>query len=116
MNTFFFSGDGKCVVMVNSVVELDNELGLAGMHNNEHRSSDCYLHDGVMYGAKMFDEVVSINTVSNLPVGTTVICNGDLIAVSDGTLELVVDYQSTMSVILTHPHYIDKIVEVPCEA
>lgn len=116
MNTLFFNSQGKCVLVINMEQSLINDLGLIGKHSAEYSNpEDCYLEDDIIKPINSFSEIISPNTVSNLPPGTTVILAPDSVLVDDGTLELEVDYPTTITAKLTHPHYKDKVIEVSCE-
>lgn len=117
MNTYFFDSTGKCTCAANT--EVSAEDGQIVVHSEEtYAPKDVYYDfaEGMMLLTKQFDVTITTNTVSNVPIGTTVFQGSDSAICDDGAIELAVQYPSTVTLVLMHPAYVDKIVEVPCEA
>lgn len=117
MNTYIFNQDGRCICAANSELPSDDvPAGATAVHSEiSYRPDDIYFDNGIC-PIKEFAVTVASNRVANIPAGTRAMVGAASEIVNDGILELDVNYPTIVRVVLDHPHYRMKAVEVPCEA
>lgn len=62
-----------------------------------------------------FSVIVTPNTISDIPPGTTIHFKSNSGVIDDGIAEFTVSLPETLTVILEHPHHVSAIIEVSCE-
>lgn len=119
MMTFAFNTQGECMYCVNKPVsreQLSDAAFVVEMPDGTDVNLVRYdVANGMVVLKRNIQPSVSANTISGLPMGTTAICNGESVEVSDGAVEFEVSYPQTLRVTLMHPHYLITEVEVLCE-
>lgn len=117
MNTYVFDATGRCICAAN--YEVDGGDAPAVVHSDVNYAPEDIYYDfttGEIAATGEFDVTVSTNTVTGLPVGTTVYFGQGEEVVDDGEITLSVSLPDTVSLLLSHPAYHNQIVQVPCEA
>lgn len=118
MNTAYFRADGGCIGISeseNSILEIAGAVHVVPVEVGVSPNSIWCDESGLVHPKNEFEVVISTNAVSNIPVGTRAHLPNQSIDVEDGVLEFEVNMPTTMMVILEHPHYMTKSIEVPCE-
>ena len=116
MKTYIFDQSGRCTCAANSELPLDNlEDGLVGVHSESFYNPNAIYYDGEIKFTQPFNVNVSTNLITGIPAGTDAFIDGNRQVVDDGSLELEVAFNSTVHVVLIHPHYQTIGLEVTCE-
>lgn len=112
----YFDSSGCCTGVVNS--DLDRGAPDSGYLFKSSTPVDPNLvySDGVyiLQKSNMTLEVSS-NVISGIPEGSTAYIGMDTYTVAGGSIELEVDFPSTVLVILEHVMYLTKEILVQCE-
>jgi hypothetical protein len=120
MNSLVFDHDGSCLCAMNyEVYPEDYPSAAKVLHLDvEHNPNDVWydFEKDRLDQKTPFEEVITTNTVSNLPVGTVVEVADESIVVDDGVFELEVTMPQTVYLSISHVRHHRKFLEVACEA
>lgn len=120
MNSLVFDQNGSCLYAMNyEVYQEDYPSAAKVLHLDvEHNPNDVWydFEKNRLDQKTEFEEVVTANAISNLPVGTVVEIGDESIVVDDGVFELEVAMPQTVRLSITHVRHHRKFLEVPCEA
>lgn len=119
MNTYVFDEAGKCLMQLNYFAEQEDfESNRRVVHSNvEHDPNHIWFdyENNRLDQKTPFQEVVTTNTISNLPAGTILEIAGLEAEVDDGEVTIEVGAPQTVRVGLRHVRHHHKFVEVQCE-
>lgn len=120
MNSIVFDGTGKCVGIVDTSVDASSyPEGYVIVQSDDHTNPNAIWYDvasGEIKDVSGMEITVETNKISNIPPGTTIGFYGESYVVDDGIFEFEVTYPQTVTVVLTNPRYVDRVLGVPCEA
>lgn len=119
MNTLVFDQQGNCLYSMNYQVEPESysDAGMV-LHVEQEFTPNTVWFDyekNRMSNKTDFEEAVTTNTISNLPIGTFVDIGGEELVVDDGVFEIIVTAPQTVVVGLRHVQHNSKMLEVSCE-
>lgn len=115
MNTFVFDESGECVCVINEEMSYE---GKTVVHREENYSPNDVWYDhlaGEMKFKREMPLVIAANTITGIPVGTSVAIGSQWLVVNDGEFHIEVTMPQSVRVVLTHVQYRLTEVEVPCE-
>lgn len=115
MNTFVFDETGECVCVINEEMAYE---GKTLVYREDHFSPNLVWYDhaeGKMKFKAPMELTITPNTITGIPVGTSVAVGTQWSVVDDGEFHIEVSLPQTVRVVLSHIQYQLTEVEVPCE-
>ena len=115
-----FDAGGRCKYVLDGsldAVDVSGEAAVAYMDEKVDPNTVWYDHAA----SKMIPRTplrisVSRNKIEGIPADTVAHVGSDSFVVTEGSIELEVDYAQTVVVTLLHVRHLDRVVEVQCEA
>lgn len=116
--TAFFDVAGKCLTVIMNDRQLESWPG--AVHSaavDAGTTPNDIFWDGTGVAERQpFPITITPNRVEGIPAGTVVHFKTNTETVNDGEIEFSVVMPETLRIVLEHPHYLNDIFEVPCEA
>lgn len=115
-----FDAGGRCKYVLDGSsdsVDVSGETAVVYMDEKVDPNTVWYDHAASkMLPRTPFRISVSQNKIERIPADTVAHVGSDSFVVSEGSIELEVDYAQTVVVTLLHARHLDRVVEVQCEA
>lgn len=115
-----FDAGGRCKYVLDGSpdsVDVSGETAVVYMDEKVDPNTVWYDHAASkMLPRTPFRISVSQNKIERIPADTVAHVGSDAFVVSEGSIELEVDYAQTVVVTLLHVRHLDRVVEVQCEA
>ena len=115
-----FDADGRCKYVLDGSsdsVDVSGETAVVYVDERVDPNTVWYNHEAnKMLPRTPLRISVLQNKIERVPVNTVAHVGSDSFVVSEGSIELEVDYAQKVIVTLLHVRYLDRVVEVQCEA
>jgi hypothetical protein len=115
-----FDTDGRCKYVLDGSpesVDVSSEAAVVYMDERINPNDVWYDHAASkMLPRTPFRVSIGQNKIERIPADTVAHVGSDSFVVSEGSIELEVDYAQTVVVTLLHVRHLDRVVEVQCEA